>query len=275
MGDARKAGVVGYPVNHSLSPRLHNYWIRQYNINASYEAFPVEPDKLEDFLRKLPESGFAGVNLTIPHKEAAIKFLDEVNDFARWIGAVNTVIVRDGVLIGKNTDAYGFIQNLISGNRQLTGKDVLVMGAGGAARAVCISLLGAQYKVTIANRTKERAEALAASLDNSDIKVIRWDELENSLSETSLLVNTTSLGMKGQQPLELSLDNLPQESVVTDIVYNPLVTPLLAMAAKRGNPVVDGLGMLLYQAQMSFYEWFGIKPEVTNDLREHVLQGLR
>lgn len=275
MNNAIKVGVVGYPVSHSLSPRLHNYWIKQYNIHATYEAFAVESGNLAAFLRQMPESGFRGVNLTIPHKETALTLLDEVGDFAKWIGAVNTIIVEDGKLIGKNTDAYGFIQNLISGGHTIASDRVLVIGAGGAARAVCIGLLGAKYKVTLVNRTKERAEKLAASLNSDDVTVINWEELENNLSTTALLVNTTSLGMSGQPPLEISLDKLSPDAVVTDIVYNPLITPLLAMAMKRGNPVIDGLGMLLYQAQLSFQEWFGVKPEVTQELREHVLQGLK
>ncbi len=271
---SKKAGVIGYPVSHSLSPRLHNYWLKKYGVEASYDAFPLEPENPEHFLRMMAEKDFIGVNLTIPHKEAAMKWVDEVDDTAKRIGAINTILVQDGKLRGTNTDAYGFICNLKNGGWKAAGRKALVLGAGGAARAVCVGLLDSGYDIILANRTRARADEMAESLHRSRIKVVEWNMAESAMHEIALLVNTTSLGMKGKGALDISLDTLPSHAFVSDIVYNPLMTPLLLRAAERGNKTIDGLGMLLYQAQLAFYEWFGITPEVTSELREYVLQGI-
>ena len=279
----KKLGVLGFPISHSKSPKLHNFWLKKYNIDAVYEPYPVEPENLEKFLREMPEKGFLGVNLTIPHKEAALKFVDEINRTANIIGAVNTIIVKDGKLVAYNTDAIGFVKNLEQGQLKqgfelLEEGKVLVIGAGGAARAVCAGLWSSgKFEIILANRTKAKAQAMKVSFeenssDNINITVIDWAELESVMSEVSLLVNTTSLGMTGQPELNISLENLPKDALVTDIVYNPLITPLLAQAAKRGNPNIDGLGMLLYQAQAAFHLWFGIYPDVDQELREFILQ---
>lgn len=269
-----KAGVMGWPVDHSRSPALHGYWLKTYGIDGTYERMAVTPDALESALRSLPERGYAGCNLTVPHKEAALAMVDEVSAEGQRIGAVNTIFVTPGGrLTATNTDAYGFITSLRAGAPAYvpaSGKAV-VLGAGGASRAVCVALLDAGVpEICILNRTPERAEHLAKDLGGR-INVAPWNSREAALTQAALLVNTTTQGMKGQPPLAIDLGALPREAVVTDIVYVPLETPLLAAARARGNVTVDGLGMLLYQAQPGFKGWFGKFPEVTPGLREHVL----
>lgn len=270
----RKAGVMGWPVDHSRSPALHGFWLKTYGIDGTYERIPVRPEDLEKALRSLPERGFAGCNLTLPHKEAAVAIVDEVSPEGRRIGAVNTIFVTpDGRLKATNTDAYGFITSLRTGAPayQPTSGTAVVLGAGGAARAVCVALLDAGVpEVRLINRTPARAEQLALDMGGA-LAVSTWADRNAALKNAALLVNTTTQGMKGQPPLDIDLAALPQEAVVTDIVYVPLETPLLAAARARGNTVVDGLGMLLYQAQPGFEGWFGKHPEVTTALREHVL----
>lgn len=269
-----KAGVMGWPVDHSRSPALHGFWLATYRIEGSYERLPVKPDELSAALRALPENGFAGVNLTVPHKEAALASLDAISPAARRIGAVNTVFVAaDGRLTGTNTDAYGFITNLKAGAPQWHAASgaAIVLGAGGAARAVCVALQDEGVReIRIINRTLARAEALAGALGGGCVAA-PWAERALRLKDANLLVNTTTLGMKGQEPLDLDLGALPPAATVNDIVYVPLETALLKAARARGNPTVDGIGMLLYQAQPGFAGWFGRKPEVTPDLREYVL----
>lgn len=270
----RKAGVMGWPVDHSRSPALHGFWLKTYGIDGSYLRLPVPPERLGEALRELHGHGFAGVNLTVPHKEAAVPFLHEITPEAARIGAVNTVFVGEsGRLHGTNTDAYGFITNLRVGVpdfRPEAGAAV-VLGAGGAARAVCVALQDAgAAEVRLVNRTLARAETLAAQL-GAGIVAVPWDGLPAALKDAALLVNTTVLGMKGQPALEVDLTPFPKSGVVNDIVYVPLETPLLAAARARGNRCVDGLGMLLYQAQPGFAGWFGVRPEVTPALRAHVL----
>jgi shikimate dehydrogenase len=276
-GRTRLAGVIGWPVAHSLSPRLHGHWLRRYAIDGAYVPLAVLPEHLEQALRALPILGFAGANLTIPHKEAAALVVDRRSSAAGRIGAVNTVVVEsDGTLTGDNTDGYGFIASLIEsevGWRAEAGPAVL-LGAGGAARAVAVALLGAGVpEVRLLNRTPDRARALAEAL-GGPIKVVPWQERGAALDGAALLVNTTSLGMTNQPPLVLALDALPRTAVVTDIVYTPLITALLAVARSRGNPVVDGLGMLLHQARPGFRAWFGVDPAVDAELRAAVLAGL-
>ncbi|HEM45687.1 MAG TPA: shikimate dehydrogenase [Alphaproteobacteria bacterium] len=275
-GKALLAGVMGWPVAHSRSPRLHGFWLERYGIDGAYVPLPVAPANLAAALRALPLLGFRGVNLTVPHKEVALALCDEVDPLAHRIGAVNTVVVRDDAkLRGSNTDAFGFLENLreASGWRAADGPAV-VIGAGGAARAICVALLEAGVpELRIANRTAERAQSLAAEL-GAVARAVPWAERGACQAGAALLVNATSLGMAGQPPLDLPLDTLPSEAVVNDIVYAPLETALLAAARARGNPVVDGLGMLLHQARPAFEAWFGVMPAVDEELRRFVLADL-
>jgi len=263
------AGVIGWPVKHSLSPKLHGYWLKQYGIDGEYKAQGVEPTDLKDFLKSLPQTGWQGCNLTLPHKEAAFKLVDELDDIARAVGAVNTIIVKDGKLLGRNSDVYGFAENI---RPHLRAKNkAVVIGAGGAAYAVVQALLQEGFKkVEVTNRTESRAQVLREHFKNK-ISVLPW-ESRHRLEGADLLVNTTSQGMVGQEPLDLKLDALPKEALVTDIVYTPLITPLLAQAKARGNTIVDGLGMLIHQGVPGFEAWFGVRPEVTEQLRRYLLQ---
>ena len=276
-GGARLAGIMGWPVAHSLSPRLHGHWLRRYRIDGAYVPLPVPPERLEQALRALPALGFAGANLTIPHKEAAVSLVDRRSPAAERIGAVNTVVVEaDGTLSGDNTDAFGFVAALSESpvGWQAAAGPAVVLGAGGAARAVAVALLDAGApEVRLLNRTPDRARALADAL-GGPIHAVDWPERAAALAGATLLVNTTSLGMRGQPPLVLALDALPRSALVTDAVYTPLITPLLAAARARGNPVVDGLGMLLHQARPGFRAWFGVDPAVDDDLRAAVSAGL-
>ncbi len=273
----RQAGVMGWPVTHSKSPAVHGYWLNHYRIDGSYVRLPVEPAGLGGALKSLAERGFAGVNLTVPHKEAALELVDEISPEARRIGAVNTIFVSDdGRLHATNTDAYGFIANLKTGapSFDLTSGPAVVLGAGGASRAVCVALQDAGIpEIRLINRTVSRAENLAESL-GGNVKVTSWEEGITHLEDAALLVNTTTLGMTGQPPLEIDIARFASSGVVTDIVYAPIETPLLTAARARGLQTVDGLGMLLYQAQAGFEGWFGLKPDVTPALRDHVLSAV-
>ncbi len=273
-GKARLAGVLGWPVSHSRSPRLHGFWLERHGIDGAYLPLPVRPEDFEPVLRALPRMGFVGANVTVPHKEAALRLVDRVDPLAARIGAVNTIVVAaDGSLDGRNTDAYGFIENLRQGcpRWRAPAGPALVLGAGGAARAVCVALQDAGVPgVLVSNRSRHRAETLAGELGGA-IEVVPWEERAAGLADATLVVNTTSLGMEGQPPLELRLDKLAPEAVVTDLVYAPLETPLLAAARARGNAVVDGLGMLLHQARPGFEAWFGVAPAVDAELRAFVL----
>ena len=273
-GAARIAGVMGWPIDHSLSPQLHGFWLNSYRIDGAYIPLAVKPERLEEALRALPALGFAGVNLTAPHKEAAIKIVDICDDTATRIGAINTVEVQsDGSLRGSNTDGYGFLQSVHEGApdwKPASGPAVLV-GAGGAARAICVALQGAGVpEIRIVNRTAERSAELAEEF-GAPVTALPWAERVAALKGVSLLVNTTVLGMRGQPPLDLDLQFLPQLAVVADIVYAPLKTALLFDAETRQNKIVDGLGMLLHQARPGFAAWFGHEPEVTAALRDQVL----
>lgn len=277
----KRAGVMGWPVDHSLSPVLHGYWLKAYGIAGEYVRIPVAPDDFAEKVRALGDEGFAGCNVTVPHKEAALKVVDEADDQSRRIGAVNTIKVReDGSLFGFNTDGFGFLENLRQGHPgfNATRGPAVVLGAGGAARAVVAALLDAGApEVRLLNRTLERARDLAVDLAGTGmgtLTVADWDSRAGALEGAALLVNTTTLGMTGKPPLEIDLHDLPGDAVVNDIVYAPLETDLLANARARGNPTVDGLGMLLHQARPGFQAWFGPLPEVTADLRAHVLAAL-
>ena len=270
----RMAGVMGWPVAHSRSPRLHGYWLEHYGIDGTYVALAVAPDNLATSLAALAGRGFAGVNLTVPHKEAALGLMVTLSPGARAIGAVNTVVVgADGALAGDNTDGFGFMENLREGAPDWLAADgpAVVIGAGGAARAVCQALAEAGVpEIRVVNRTLSRAAALVAAL-GAPLAARPWDTRGAALADANLVVNTTTLGMTGQSVLDLDLSLLPAGAVVNDIVYTPLETSLLAAAAGRGNRVVDGLGMLLHQARPGFAAWFGVEPEVTPALRAHVL----
>ncbi len=268
---------MGWPVAHSRSPRLHGFWLTQHDIDGAYLPLAVRPENLALALKGLPAMGFAGANLTVPHKTAALSLVDHVSEEARRIGAINTVVVgADGKLAGSNTDAYGFLTHLKAsapGWKASEGPAVL-LGAGGAARAIAVALLDAGIEeLRIANRTASHAEGLAAAL-GPKAKAIAWAARDETLADAALLVNSTTLGMQGQPALEIGLRRLPARAVVYDIVYVPLETPLLAAARARGNPVVDGLGMLLHQAVPGFAAWFGVTPRVGPELREFVLATL-
>lgn len=273
-GAARLAGVMGWPVTHSRSPRLHGYWLNKYGIDGLYAPMAVSPERLETALRALPALGFRGVNLTAPLKERALRLVDEADEAARRIGAVNTIIVDGERLLGRNTDAFGFAENLRHQAPQWRADagPALVIGAGGAARAVVAALqdLGVD-EVRVVNRTTTRAAALTHDLGGIPWM---WEERTLALKDVSLLVNTTTQGMAGSPALDLPLDHLPVSAVVADIVYTPLVTPLLAAAQARGRAIVDGLGMLIHQARPGFAAWFGVMPEADADLRALLLADL-
>ena len=279
MTDSTKtplAGVMGWPISHSLSPTLHGYWLQEHGIVGDYLLLAVPPDELEMAIRGLPSQGYKGVNVTVPHKEKALQFCDELDEPAQRIGAVNMVSVTEsGKLAGRNTDGIGFLENLKFGSKWRPGDGpVVILGAGGAARAIMASLIEAGVPaIFICNRTHSRSEALAASFGEK-CTPIRWVDRGVVLADAGLLVNTTSLGMTGQQPLEIELSALPSDAVVNDIVYAPLETQLLAAARARGNPAVDGLGMLLYQARPAFKTWFGVLPEVSDGLRRFIQKKL-
>ncbi len=268
-----KAGVIGYPIKHSKSPIIHGYWLDKYNIKGSYDKIEIHPDNFESDIQKLVDDGYGGFNVTVPYKEKIISLCDEVDETAKNIGAVNTVIIKDKKLYGKNTDAYGFIQNIKQKtDYNFQGKKVLVIGSGGASRAILYSLLNENVSgILLTNRTKEKAEILS-QLDKNKIKVIDWNEKENYLSDIDLLVNTTSLGMVGQHNLEIDLNTLNESALVTDIVYTPLMTDLLIQAKNRGNDIVTGIGMLLHQARPAFESWTGTMPSVTPELESLILK---
>ena len=268
---------MGFPIMHSRSPAIHNYWLAEYGLLGHYAPLAVKPEGLEKALRALHPLGFRGVNLTIPLKEQAMPLLDEIDPVARAIGAVNCVVVADdGRLRGFNYDAFGYVESLreaAPGWRADAGPAV-VLGAGGAARAILAGLVGEGVKeIRLLNRTFERAQKLAAEF-GSRVHAVDWDERDGALAGAALLVNTTSMGMTGQPPLEIALDDLPAGALVSDIVYAPLETDLLARARRRGSRVVDGLGMLLHQARPAFHDWFGPMPKVTPELRKKIEASL-
>ena len=264
------AGVMGWPVMHSRSPALHNYWFAHYGLAGTYVPLAIEPDNLEAALRALAPLGFAGCNLTIPHKERALAIVDTVDPVARRIGAISCVVVRpDRSLAGTNNDSYGFVHNVLQQQPEWRADagPIAVIGAGGGARAVVYSIAERGAKeIRVVNRTPGRAQALAREF-GSPVAAISWEERHRALDGAAMLVNTTSQGMSGQPALDLVLESLPVHALVCDIVYVPLETPLLAAARRRGNRTVDGLGMLLHQARPAWKSWFGLEPEVTPELR--------
>jgi shikimate dehydrogenase len=273
------AGVMGWPVMHSRSPMMHNYWFRQHKLAGTYVPLAIQPEGLAAALRALNPLGFAGVNLTIPHKRQALAVVDEVDAVAKCIGAISCVVVRpDGSLTGTNNDWFGFIHNLKQeqpGWRADAGP-VVVLGAGGGSRAVCYGLMqeGAQ-EIRLVNRTFARAKGLADEF-GGPLKALPWDERHDALEGAALVVNATSQGMVGQPALDLRLDRLSKTALAADIIYIPLETPFLAAAQQRGNRTANGLGMLLHQGRPAWKMWFGIEPVVTAELRllmEQSIQG--
>jgi shikimate dehydrogenase len=269
------AGVMGWPITHSRSPVIHKHWFAEHGLRGDYVLLPVQAERLAEALRGLPALGFAGCNLTIPHKIAALALVDRVEPLAQRIGAVNTVVVeKDGSLTGRNTDAEGFMQSLHDAQPDWRADQApaVVIGAGGAARAVIAGLLqhGAT-EVRVCNRTWDTALALQHEFGNA-VRPVAWEQRGDALFESGLLVNTTNQGMQGQPPLDLALQYLPQGALVADIVYAPLQTPLLTAATEHGNPTVNGLGMLINQARLAFEAWTGALPANTAELRAQVLK---
>jgi shikimate dehydrogenase len=269
---------MGWPVMHSRSPLMHNYWFKQHNLAGTYVPLAIEPAGLGTALRALHALKFAGCNLTIPHKQAAMQIVDEVDALAKNIGAISCVVVRaDGTLAGTNNDCYGFIENVRQeqpGWRADRGP-ILVIGAGGGSRAVCYGLAqeGAR-EIRVVNRSFDRAKKIAEEF-GAPLSALKWDQRHEALEDAAMVVNTTSQGMVGQTALDINLDKLPSHALAADIVYTPLETPFLAAARKRGNPAVNGLGMLLHQGRPAWKAWFGIEPEVTAELRAIMEKSIR
>ena len=276
-GKAKLAGVIGDPIGHSLSPRLHAHWLEVYGIDGAYVPLNVARESFAFALRGLRLTGFAGLNVTVPHKEAAFALADRVDDAARAAGAVNLLIFRDGHIEGRNTDSAGFSASLVEqlGANALHGKTVVLLGAGGAARAVIIALdvLGvSEIRLVARSRADSLVREMKASV-KTELKSFAFENWPEAASGAALLVNATSAGMKGKPALTLPLDPLPREAIVCDIVYNPMETPLLATARARGHATIDGLGMLMHQAVPAFEAFFGVKPQVTPALRK-LLEGV-
>ena len=274
MTQIPRAGVIGNPISHSLSPKLHGYWLNRYGIEGAYTAVKVTEDALEETLRDLPKQGFIGANVTLPHKTSVMQFADNITDRATLIGAANTLTFKeDGRIFADNTDGYGFMANLRQGAPDWDPKSgpAAIFGAGGAARAILVALADAGVpEIIISNRTRAKAEALRADF-GARISVIDWVQADHMLEDAKTVINTTSLGMVGAQDFKVPLNRLRKDAVVTDIVYNPLKTPLLMAAEKRGCITVDGLGMLLHQGVPGFERWFGKRPEVDEATRQAVL----
>ena len=268
MSPPPRAFVIGHPITHSRSPLIHGHWLKHHGLAGSYEKIAVAPDDLGAFIGTLRKAGFAGGNVTVPHKIAVMALADVVDDDARAIGAANTLWFEDGRLHAGNTDVGGYLASLDAEapGWDAEGGSAVVIGAGGAARAVVHGLLQRGFEVAIANRTLTRAMALADGFE-ADVWAYAWEELPDLLRRADLLVNATTLGMEGQPPLDLQLGALPRGALVSDIVYTPLDTPLIATARDRGNRAVGGLGMLLHQAVPGFARWFGLRPAVTPELR--------
>ena len=269
------AAVIGHPVNHSRSPRMHNFWLAHFGLEGYYIPLDIDPKKFERSIRNLPELGLVGANITIPYKEKVLKIADKISDRAALVGAANTLtFLPNGGIYADNTDGYGFLQNIKSKYKDWSAREGIsvVFGAGGASRAILAALIedGAS-DIILANRTRSRADQLRSEL-GAKIKVVEWMKIQNYLSEASTIINTTSLGMAGKTDLPIPLNTLKKSTLVTDIVYTPIETHLLATAAKMGCRTVDGLGMLIHQAIPGFERWFGIKPGDSQALRELLIK---
>lgn len=271
-----RACLMGHPVAHSRSPLIHGYWLKQLGIAGAYELRDVTPEAFPDFLTRLAANGYVGGNVTVPHKEAAYRLVAQRDEAAEAVGAVNTVWLENGRLRGGNSDVHGFIANLDdrAPGWDAGGRRAVVLGAGGAARSAAYALLKRGLQVALVNRTLQRAEELAAYY-GPPVRACGRDALPQLLAEATVLVNCTSAGMVGKPRLEIELGPLSASAVVYDVVYVPLETELLALARKRGNRTVDGLGMLLQQAGFGFRKWFGVMPGVTPDLRALVEGDIR
>lgn len=275
----RRAGILGWPVTYSRSPLIHEYWLRTHGLEGGYEKLPVAPEDFRSFVSALPEAGFVGANVTVPHKEAAFGLADTASPQAERLRAANLLVFENGAVHADSTDGYGFLESLKTGadgsafGKNWSGAPVALLGAGGASRAIVGALTDAGApEVRLSNRTAEKTAALEflCAGTRTRLKAVDWADRSDMLQDCGLLVNTTSLGMTGQPALEMSLDRLPDFAGVMDIVYAPLKTPLLQAAENRGLRAIDGLGMLLHQAVPSFAAWFGVTPEVTPALRKLV-----
>lgn len=271
------AGVMGWPVMHSRSPMMHNYWMEQQGLAGTYVPLAIEPGKIGPALRAMHPLGFAGCNLTIPHKQDAMEIVDEVDEVAKKIGAISCVVVRDdGSLFGTNNDWLGFLGNLkeFHPDWRADAGPVTVIGAGGGSRAVCYALLDQGVtEIRLVNRTRERAEKLAEEF-GGPIAVHPWEERHDALDGVAMAVNVTSQGMQGETALDIQLDALPVDAIAADIIYIPLETPFLAAARARGNPTLNGVGMLLHQGPPAWKRWFGVEPQVTPDLRAEMEKSI-
>lgn len=274
-----KAGVIGHPISHSKSPLIHNHWIKKHGLNGSYEAFDIAPEDFETKVRALFDEGYTGFNVTIPHKEAAKNICFELTDVAERVGAVNTLYKKGSDIIGTNTDVFGFRENVNTAIRNfgfacgLRYGPAVVLGAGGAAKAVIEALLEETVpEIILTNRSIEKADALAAQYPDT-IRVVDWNERQDVIKDANFLVNTTALGMQGQPALEIDLGEAPENLLVADIVYAPLMTDLLKQAREHDLRIVTGIGMLLHQARPSFEKWFGVMPDVDDELEDLVLSA--
>ncbi|UXN03363.1 shikimate dehydrogenase [Bartonella sp. HY406] len=278
MRELSKAFVTGYPIKHSRSPQIHRHWLKSHEIEGSYDPIEVAPDNFKDFIKNLRQSGFSGGNVTIPHKEMAHDLVDRRDDLANEIGAANTLWFEGDVLWGSNSDSYGFAKNLDDFVDDWAGDCALVIGAGGASRAIIHALRERGFKkIMLSNRTKSRAENLMVHFNN-DVDVIEWQDMNDHVQAADLIVNTTSLGLENHQQdanfMPIDFKQARRDVIINDIVYTPLNTPFLKAAAQEGLKTVDGIGMLLHQAIPGFERWFGVKPSVTPELRSSILQSM-
>ncbi len=271
----KPAFVMGHPIGHSRSPLMHGYWLNKYGIDGTYEKLDVAPLDLEDFFARFKDAGWVGGNVTVPHKLAVIPHLARIDDVAEAMGAVNTIWWDNGELVGGNSDSIGLMGNIdeLAPGWDENASQAVVLGAGGATRAAVYGLLKRGLKVAICNRTVSKAEDLAAHF-GAGVSAHGMDALDDLLPEADLLVNTTSLGMVGQPPLEIDLSHLKDDAVVNDVIYAPLETELLKNAKARGHRTVDGLGMLLHQGVVGFRHWFGVTPEITPELRQILIDDI-
>lgn len=273
-GKAKIAAVLGWPIEHSRSPLLHNFWLQRYQIDGAYIPLAVKAEDFKAVIQGMRFAGFKGCNVTIPHKEAAYECCDEVDETAQKMGSVNTLwFADDGKIHGTSTDGAGFVASLNDADVVLKNKKILILGAGGAARSVAYSLQQDGAQVTITNRTLKRAEQLVKDLGNGE--VLEWQSWAQELGRFDVLVNTTSLGMEGKDDFQFDLQNASADLVVTDIVYVPRITPLLTAAQQKNLKTVEGLGMLLHQARLGFSKWFGVDPKVDHELTEFVANSLK
>lgn len=276
MNSIKRACVIGWPIAHSRSPLIHNHWLSVHEIDGAYGIEAVRPEDFPDFLSTLGERGYIGTNITVPHKEAALRLSDAADETAIAIGAANMIWLENSTLRATNTDCYGFVTHLNVMAPEWKKRDgpVAVLGAGGAARAVLYGLLQSGVaEIRLFNRTRNRAETLAQQF-GSKIKIGDWADRSRQLEDCILLVNTTTLGMTGAASLEIDLERLPSDAAVMDIVYVPLETVLIRQASEHGLRTIDGLGMLLHQAVPAFETWFGVRPAVTDELRQILISDL-